>query len=486
MNQISIPDAITLSQAWRLDRPLGSGGFGQVYEAHNDADERAAVKLIPQLPGAQREIIFEELDSASNVIPVLDIGEWNDYWVLVMPLAEKSLREYLEERGGRLAVLEAVPVLVDIAEALVAVEETVVHRDIKPENVLLLDGRWQLADFGIARYAEATTALDTLKYAKTAPYAAPEQWREERATSATDVYALGVVAYELLSGSRPFPGPDYRHQHLMESPPTMEGIPSRLRSLVTECLYKSPQARPRPQNLLARFQVSLEAASAGGQMLQQANARAVEQQTEELRQQSAARADEARRQELREAADQSLESILNLLGDEITDNAPAAQAFTGAAKRGWSLNDATLRVDPTKVAKGPAETNMPFEVIAYTTVSVVKPADQRGYTGRSHSLWYCDAQQPGVFRWYETAFWILNRNDRAVPFAMTPEGRNVELALSTTMHTHAVAWPFTPIDQGEEEAFLEQWIQWFGQAATRQLHYPRQIPEKNPSGSWRR
>ena len=485
LNEISIPAVITLSQAWKLNRQLGSGGFAQVYEAHNDAGERAAVKLIPQLPGTQREILFEELDGAKNVIPVLDRGEVDGYWVLVMPLAEKSLREYLEERDGCLAVNEAVTVLVDITEALVAVEDRVVHRDIKPENILLLDGRWQLADFGIARYAEATTAPDTMKYEKTAPYAAPEQWREEQATSATDVYAVGVVAYELLSGQPPFLGPDYRHQHLEEPPPKIDGIPSRVRSLVAECLYKPYQARPRPQNVLTRLKVSLEPASPGGQQLQQANALAVEQQTEQFRRQSADQAAAVRRKELYGVAGQALDGIWDLLGEQVTDNAPAAQAYTGGVKRGWSLNEAHLSVDTIKMAKSPAEASIPFEVIAYTTVSVVKPADQRGYTGRSHSLWYCDAKAPGVFRWYETAFWSLNGNDGATPFDMPPERRHVEGALSRAMHPYAVAWPFTPIDQGEEENFVEQWIQWFAQAANGELHRPSRLPEKEASGSWR-
>jgi serine/threonine protein kinase len=69
-----------------------------------------------------------------------------------------------------------------------------------------LDGRWCLADFGISRYAEATTAPDTRKLAWTPAYAAPEQWRAEPASAATDVYALGVIAYELLAGIRPFRG----------------------------------------------------------------------------------------------------------------------------------------------------------------------------------------------------------------------------------------------------------------------------------------
>ena len=233
---MSMPDKINLTQAWHLGDQLGAGGFARVYRAQDDKGEHAAVKLVPKAPGAQRELLFAELDGVLNVVPILDRGESGDYWVLVMPLAELSLRDYLAEMGGRLPTKAAVSVLVDLAEALVAVEDVAVHRDIKPENILLLDGRWHLADFGIARYAEATTAPDTQKYAMTRAYAAPEQWRGERATSATDVYTLGVVAYELLAGGQPFQGPDYRHQHLEESPEAISGIPDRLRSLVGECL----------------------------------------------------------------------------------------------------------------------------------------------------------------------------------------------------------------------------------------------------------
>ena len=107
------------------------------------------------------------------MVPVIDRGEWGGYWALAMPRAEKSLRDYLNAMGGQLVVADTVSVLADMAEALMAIENQVVHRDIKPENVLLLNRRWHLADFGIARYAEATTALDTRKYAKTREYAGP-------------------------------------------------------------------------------------------------------------------------------------------------------------------------------------------------------------------------------------------------------------------------------------------------------------------------
>ena len=160
------PDVINLNQEWFLGKQLGAGGFAKVFSAQSKGGEPAVVKLIPKTPGAQRELLFEDLDGVPNVVPIIDRGEWDDYWVLVMLKADMSLRDYLAAMGGRLTVDDTVSVLIDIVKALVAIEGRVVHRDIKPENILRLDDRWCLADFGIARYAEATTAPDTMKHAK--------------------------------------------------------------------------------------------------------------------------------------------------------------------------------------------------------------------------------------------------------------------------------------------------------------------------------
>ena len=476
MSTMRLPDVIKLERQWHLGERIGKGGFARVYLARSEADAPAVVKLIPKAPGAQRELLFEDMDSQPNVVRVLDSGEWDDYWVLVMPLAEKSLRDHLDEMAGCLSVNDAIRVLVDIAEALVAIEGRIVHRDIKPENILLLDGHWCLADFGIARYAEATTAPDTLKYAMTRAYAAPEQWREERASSATDVYALGVVAYELLAGRRPFQGPDasdYRRQHLQELPRRLSGIPARLQALVEECLYKYSQARPVPQNLLTRLKGSMQAASPAASRLQEADTLAVERKAEEARKQSAAQSEAERRRELCQAADRSLERILTMLDQEIRSNAPSAQAATGPLMGMWSLNAATLRVERTIAVGLSSYEGMPFETMAYTTISLTVPRDRYGHAGRSHSLWYCDAQERGVFRWYEIAFMFtpgVAKSSSIDPFALAPGGRDgdAELALSTTtMHVYQVAWPFTPIDQGDEESFIERWIGWFALAAQR-------------------
>lgn len=154
---------LALNEEWAVGARIGDGGFGAVFEAENTAGEKAAVKLVPKTPGTEREMLFTDLDGIHNVVPVIDSGEHEDQWVLVMPRAEKSLRDHLQEHG-QLPLNEAVAVLSDVAEALADLKDReVVHRDLKPENILLLGGRWCLADFGIARYAEATTAQHTYK-----------------------------------------------------------------------------------------------------------------------------------------------------------------------------------------------------------------------------------------------------------------------------------------------------------------------------------
>lgn len=124
-----------------------------------------------------------------------------------------------------------------IAATLVDLDGRVVHRDLKPENVLLHGGHRCLADFGISRYAEATTAPDTRKYAMSPPYAAPEQWRFERAGTPADAYAFGVMAYELLSGSLPFTGPDFRDQHLNKVPEPLTAASNDLQGLAAALFH---------------------------------------------------------------------------------------------------------------------------------------------------------------------------------------------------------------------------------------------------------
>jgi eukaryotic-like serine/threonine-protein kinase len=146
---------LSLTQTWVVGDQIGACGFGRVYAVTSDGHE-AVAKFIPKDPGADRELLFENLRDARNVVPIIDSGETKAHWVLVMPRAEQSLRERLAG-GTPPDLVETLAILADVVAALADLHGRVVHRDLKPENVLLLEGRWCLADFGISRYAEATT-----------------------------------------------------------------------------------------------------------------------------------------------------------------------------------------------------------------------------------------------------------------------------------------------------------------------------------------
>jgi serine/threonine-protein kinase len=253
-----VTDRLHLQRDWVIGARIGdTAGFGRVFKASSADYPDAVVKFVPKEPGAERELLFaDDLSGVANVVPIIETGETADDLVLVMPRAEKSLLALIKDHNGALPPSDALTVLSDVATALADLDGRVVHRDLKPANILLLNGQWCVADFGISRYAEASTAPDTRKYAKTPAYAAPEQWRDERATSAADVYAFGVVAFELLAGHRPFPGPhvhEFREQHLRARAPALTGHSAALASLIEECLFKAPGARPTPANLLTRL-----------------------------------------------------------------------------------------------------------------------------------------------------------------------------------------------------------------------------------------
>jgi hypothetical protein len=487
---------VQLRQRWQLGDRIGDpSGFGRVFEAEARDGTLGVVKLIPKQPGADRELLFEDLAGVPNVVPIIDVGATADAWAIAMPRAETSLRAELKAAGAPFTVDEAIPVLMDIATALAALDGRVVHRDLKPENVLLLEHRWCLADFGIARYAEASTAPDTWKAAMSAPYAAPERWRFERATGATDIYSLGVVAFEMLAGSRPFGGPefdDYRDQHLHQAAPDLQGVPATIASLVAECLLKAPAARPSATNVVARLQRALTTPSPGAGRLQAADHTVRAEQARELARLSAEATTAERRRSLFESGAEVMKRLSAQLRQAIIDNAPAATPAPHGIGDDWTLRlgPAVIGMDPTQLS--PADPwggwTPAFDVVAHAGIGITIPEDRYGFTGRAHSLWYCDAQEPGLYRWYEAGFMIspmIPRQTKTFPIAFDP-CENAGKALSNAMTEWQVAWPFTPVDQGEEVAFIERWLDWFGLAAQGELHRPSSTPERPIVGSWRR
>src|ERR1700760_4623718 len=210
------PDRISLPDRYRVVRHLANGGMASVWEAHDELLGRdVAVKVMAPHLGtddrARRRFQREAraaagLSSHPNVVTIYDVGEFRDRVFMVMEIMRgKSVADRLRA-GEEIPHATALRWLRDAAGALDAAHDAgVVHRDIKPANLLLDDhDRLGVADFGIARVAWEDQLTATGQVLGTAAYLSPEQALGEAATSASDRYALAVVAYELLTGSRPF------------------------------------------------------------------------------------------------------------------------------------------------------------------------------------------------------------------------------------------------------------------------------------------
>lgn len=482
MRHRRLPNTITLTRTWTIGAPLGSGGFGRVCEARGDDGSAAVAKFVAKAPGADREMLFANPAGVRNIVPIIDKGEDGDSWVLVMPRAEKSLRDHLRLAGPALSLEQAIPILIDVAQTLEDLATSVVHRDIKPENVLLLGGHWCLADFGIARYADATTGDVTWKGFMTKAYAAPEIWRDEHVTPSADIYSFGVMAYETLTGKVPFPGPDFRAQHLTQDPPA-PSLPAALASIVLECLFKAPGSRPTAANVATRLPGVLRPASGALGRLQAANQAVVVAQSKAAAAESAAKQETERRAELYAAGSASLIAVVELLSEQIREGAPATSVVRhNRMLLALELNQAALSVTvPTEVRPGAwGRRDIAFDVIACSTIRLHIPRNYYGYAGRSHSLWFCDGRAAGVYRWFETAFMhgvFSRRVSEEEPFAFDP-GEEAAEAIGPGIGAYSIAWPPTPIDQGEHADFIEHWIGWFASAGLGELNHPSGMPER--------
>jgi serine/threonine protein kinase len=241
--------------AWKYDdsQRLGPiGGFGAVFVGWDEESNEVAVKRLHVQAGhaAHRELsIASDLmrRDLDHIVPVLDAGQdaETDRYFLVMPICEGSLEDHLADPAADLGMVLAKEVTDAVILALLEVTD-ITHRDLKPGNILRHDGQWKLCDFGIAKFVEDATSIETLRGALTPEYAAPEQWRGERAGSATDVYALGCIIFRLVHGTTPFSGTfdDVARHHIESVPPSLDSVAPRISSFVSHMLRKRMMSRP--------------------------------------------------------------------------------------------------------------------------------------------------------------------------------------------------------------------------------------------------
>ncbi len=256
-----IETSALLADRYRLIRLIAAGGMGTVWEAHDVLlDRPVALKSMAEGLAADPEFVerFRREARAAgrlthpNLARVYDYGDDAGAPFLVMELIEGETLHDRMAREGPLPVAEAVRIARAIAAGLESAHRAgVVHRDVKPANVMLeRAGGVKITDFGIAA-AASSTRLTQGSGLGTAAYASPEQTRGERVTAASDVYSLGVVAYEMLTGRPPFDGPSpvaIALAHAQREPVPIRtiapAVPVAVAGAVERALAKDPRERP--------------------------------------------------------------------------------------------------------------------------------------------------------------------------------------------------------------------------------------------------
>ena len=251
---------------YRLQLRIATGGMGEVWQAEDELILRqCAIKILKEeylddpmfLERFRSEAKSAALVEHEGIANIFDYGEDTGAAYLVMELVPGESLSRLIEREKKLSEERVLDIIAQTSRALGAAHARgLVHRDIKPGNLLITpDGKVKITDFGIARVGDQVPLTKTGQVMGTVQYLAPEQATGKPSTPATDLYALGVVAYEALSGKRPFTGENQMAiamAHINEMPPALpESIDPRVQNLVLSCLAKKPTQRPESANSLA-------------------------------------------------------------------------------------------------------------------------------------------------------------------------------------------------------------------------------------------
>ncbi|MFW5789643.1 MAG: Stk1 family PASTA domain-containing Ser/Thr kinase [Bacillota bacterium] len=251
-----------IKNRYEINKELGRGGMAVVYEATDIMlDRQVALKMLRPEYASDEEFIkkirYEARAVARishpNVVNIYDIGQTDNYHYLVMEnIIGQNLKEIINARN-KLPIIEALDIASQIASALhVAHESDIVHCDIKPHNIILTpENQVKVTDFGIARAVSSTVTLDmTDSVVGSAHYFSPEQAKGGEITPLTDIYSLGIVLFEMLSGKVPYTGEtavNVALKHIKEPVPDLsnynQSIPEEVNNLVKKALAKDPDDR---------------------------------------------------------------------------------------------------------------------------------------------------------------------------------------------------------------------------------------------------
>ncbi len=250
-----------ISDRYQIIKSIGEGGMANVYLAYDTIlDRNVAVKVLRGdlsndekfVRRFQREALAASSLSHPNIVEVYDVGEDNGEYYIVMEYIEgKHLKNLLKKRG-KLTLSEAVDIMLQITDGLSAAHDSyIIHRDIKPQNIMILEnGLVKITDFGIAMAMNATQLTQTNSVMGSVHYLPPEQASGQGSTLQSDIYSMGIVMYELITGELPFKGDnavEIALKHLKEPIPDIRekvpNVPNSIYNIIKRATAKNPKNR---------------------------------------------------------------------------------------------------------------------------------------------------------------------------------------------------------------------------------------------------
>ena len=250
-----------INDRYQIIKTLGEGGMANVYLAHdNILDRNVAVKVLRGdlandekfVRRFQREALSASSLSHPNIVEMYDVGEDDGQYYIVMEYVDgKTLKQVLKQRG-HLSITEVVDIMLQLTDGLAHAHDAyIIHRDIKPQNIMILsNGMIKITDFGVATALNSTQLTQTNSVMGTVHYLPPEQANGKGSTVRSDIYSMGIMMYELLTGLVPYKGEsavEIALKHLREPLPSVRKvdptIPQSIENVMIKATTKNPKNR---------------------------------------------------------------------------------------------------------------------------------------------------------------------------------------------------------------------------------------------------
>lgn len=246
------------NKKYTIKKELGRGGFGIVYLVEDNNSENFALKFIPQGSDGSQIQFEAEIKTTSdlnspNIIKIFDYGQCelnatSGFFIISEYCKEGNYKSIISQLN--IPIERKISDIKQILKGLEILHSKTIHRDIKPENILVFGDTLKITDFGLSKYIDEATRTLTFKGSGTPAYMAPEIWENKHATQATDLYSLGIILFESLTGQLPFYSEDIykmREKHLYLPSPRAKSInkeiPEDIDGIIKKLLLKEPEKR---------------------------------------------------------------------------------------------------------------------------------------------------------------------------------------------------------------------------------------------------